>query len=437
MGRWCRVSGWSASDLSDYMFNGNLSLFAKAETSGTDYLGWDNSVNGANLPVLNGPVEIFIRYADVGNYTYEVNGVTVTPDLTGVDTNGDWITLTSGTAGSFRVTFPSTSSNIQIAGVKSNGLLLTPTALYGGSSGGGSTFNLDANLNTSTASAGEILSWNGTDYEWVVDQTGSGASAFTSLTDTPSTLTADKWIKVNSAGDGIEFVDAPSGGSGGGGSLPAGTVLSWAGAVEDIPAGYQLCDGSAISRTVYSDLYLAIGDTHGAGDGSTTFNLPDLRNRFIVGEGSSYAVAATGGSADVTLVSHSHTINNHTHSFSGSGSDTTNISVSGTTGNQRQTILMSLAQTLREITTTNGVLMTIWVLVVELITQMLMVDSFGKEQHQLMAHTLTVEQLLGVVIITTIPFSGSGSDNVSISVSGTTGNPSTQEQIHKVHLHLV
>ena len=59
-----------------------------------------------------------------------------------------------------------------------------------------------------------------------------------------------------------------------------------------------------------------------------------------------------------------------------------------------QTTLMSLPQTLREITTTNGVLMTIWVLVVELITQMLMVDKLGKEQHQLMAHTLTVEQLL-------------------------------------------
>ena len=420
------ASGWSASDLSDYMFNGNLSLFAKAETSGTDYLGWDNSANGANLPVLNGPVEIFIRYADVGNYTYEVNGVTVTPDLTGVDTNGDWITLTSGTAGSFRVTAPSTSSNIQIAGVKSNGLVLTPTALYGGSSGGGSTFNLDANLNTSTASAGEILSWNGTDYEWVADQTGSGASAFTSLTDTPSTLTADKWIKVNSAGDGIEFVDAPSGGSGGGSGVivPPGTVMSWAGDQNSIPSGYQLCDGSAVSRTVYSDLYLAIGDTHGAGDGSTTFNLPDLRNRFIVGEGSSYATAATGGSADATLVSHSHNINNHTHSFSGSGSDTVNISVSGTTGNQSANH-----------------------------THVFTTDTQGNHNHQwgtddnlgagggtnnpdanggqawkgttstngAHSHSGTTS---GVSNNHNHTFSGSGSDNVSISVSGTTGNPS-------------
>ena len=419
------VSGWSASDLSDYMFNGNLSLFAKAETSGTDYLGWDNSANGANLPVLNGPVEIFIRYADVGNYTYEVNGVTVTPDLTGVDTNGDWITLTSGTAGSFRVTAPSTSSNIQIAGVKSNGLLLTPTALYGGSSGGGSTFNLDANLNTSTASAGEILSWNGTDYEWVADQTGSGASAFTSLTDTPSTLIADKWIKVNSAGDSIEFVDAPSGGSGSGSSDPAGTVVSWAGAATSLPTGYLLCDGSAISRTAYSDLFAAIGTTHGSGDGSTTFNLPNLVERFVLGaDGNDPTVASTGGTSDAILVSHSHTINNHTHSFSGSGSDTVNISVSGTTGNQSANHTHTFStdtqgdhnhqwgtddnqgagggtnnpdanggQSWKGTTSTNGA------------------HSHGGTT-------------AGVSNNHNHTFSGSGSDNVSISVSGTTGNPS-------------
>ena len=419
------ASGWSASDLSDYMFNGNLSLFAKAETSGTDYLGWDNSANGANLPVLNGPVEIFIRYADTGNYTYEVNGVTVTPDLTGVDTNGDWITLTSGTAGSFRVTAPSTSVNVQIAGVKSNGLLLTPTALYGGSSGGGSTFNLDANLNTSTASAGEILSWNGTDYEWVADQTGSGASAFTSLTDTPSTLTADKWIKVNSAGDGIEFVDAPSGGSGSGSSDPAGTVVSWAGSATMLPSGYLLCDGSAISRTAYSDLFAVIGTTHGSGDGSTTFNLPNLVERFVLGaDGSNPTVASTGGTSDAILVSHSHTINNHTHSFSGSGSDTVNISVSGTTGDQ------SANHTHTFSTDTQG----------DHNHQWGTDDNLGANggnnnpdanggqawkgttsTNGAHSHGGTTN---GVSNNHNHTFSGSGSDNVSISVSGTTGNPS-------------
>ncbi len=132
-------SGWYSSDLSDQMFDGNLTSWSKVETTSADYIGWDNTANGANLPILNGPVEIFVRYADTANYTYEVDGVTVTPDVSGaVGSTGGWVTLTSGTAGSFKVSTTTTNLNISISGVKSNGLLLTPTAVYGGSSGGGS-----------------------------------------------------------------------------------------------------------------------------------------------------------------------------------------------------------------------------------------------------------------------------------------------------------
>jgi microcystin-dependent protein len=111
---------------------------------------------------------------------------------------------------------------------------------------------------------------------------------------------------------------ADGGGSGGGGAgvdgAPAGTVIMWSGAANSIPTGYLLCDGSAINRLTYTDLFNAIGTAHGSGDGSTTFNIPNLRNKFVVGEGTSYALAATGGSADATLVSHSHTVDSHTHS---------------------------------------------------------------------------------------------------------------------------
>ena len=112
---------------------------------------------------------------------------------------------------------------------------------------------------------------------------------------------------------------ADGGGGGGGGGAgvdgaPAGTVIMWSGAANSIPTGYLLCDGSAINRLTYTDLFNAIGTVHGSGDGSTTFNIPNLRNKFVVGEGTSYALAATGGSADATLVSHSHTVDSHTHS---------------------------------------------------------------------------------------------------------------------------
>ena len=64
--------------------------------------------------------------------------------------------------------------------------------------------------------------------------------------------------------------------------LPSGIIMPFAGATT--PAGWLLCDGSAISRTTYSSLFTALGTTHGAGDGSTTFNLPDLRGRTIAGK---------------------------------------------------------------------------------------------------------------------------------------------------------
>ena len=72
-----------------------------------------------------------------------------------------------------------------------------------------------------------------------------------------------------------------------GSEVPAGTMQMFAG--NTIPAGWLLCDGSAVSRTDYAKLFSAIGTTWGAGDGSTTFNLPNSIGRFAEG-------AATSGS---------------------------------------------------------------------------------------------------------------------------------------------
>ena len=61
--------------------------------------------------------------------------------------------------------------------------------------------------------------------------------------------------------------------------MPAGSVIYTAS--NTVPAGFFYCDGSAVSRTTYSSLFAAIGTIYGVGDGSTTFNLPDLRGEFI------------------------------------------------------------------------------------------------------------------------------------------------------------
>lgn len=81
-------------------------------------------------------------------------------------------------------------------------------------------------------------------------------------------------------------------------SIPANIIVAWSGTINEIPNGWLLCDG--------------------------TNSTPDLRNRFIVGAGSTYALNDTGGFADATLPTHTHTnasntdtAPNHTHTFSG------------------------------------------------------------------------------------------------------------------------
>lgn len=64
-------------------------------------------------------------------------------------------------------------------------------------------------------------------------------------------------------------------------AVPTGLVLPFGGS--DVPDGWLLANGAAVSRTSFANLFSVYGTTHGAGDGSTTFNLPDLRDRYIIG----------------------------------------------------------------------------------------------------------------------------------------------------------
>ena len=93
-------------------------------------------------------------------------------------------------------------------------------------------------------------------------------------------------------------------GASSGGTI-TGEVKMWA--TGTAPTGYLLCDGSLVSRTTYALLFSVIGTTFGPGDSSTTFNLPNFRDRMPVGAGISYSANTTGGSKDSILVSHSHT----------------------------------------------------------------------------------------------------------------------------------
>lgn len=90
-------------------------------------------------------------------------------------------------------------------------------------------------------------------------------------------------------------------------STETGSLVPFAGATP--PSGYLLCDGSAVSRTTYAALFAVIGTDWGPGDGSTTFNVPDLRGRVAVGAGTGSgltprSLADTGGSEGVTLTNY-------------------------------------------------------------------------------------------------------------------------------------
>tara|TARA_S200002703_G_C3768796_1_gene236698 strand:+ start:269 stop:904 length:636 start_codon:yes stop_codon:yes gene_type:complete len=86
--------------------------------------------------------------------------------------------------------------------------------------------------------------------------------------------------------------------------VPSGTVVPYGGT--SAPGGWQLCDDSAISRTTYARLFAIIGTAYGTGDGSTTFNVPDLRDRVPLGKGTNNATlgtATTGAAASSVMAS--------------------------------------------------------------------------------------------------------------------------------------
>jgi microcystin-dependent protein len=118
---------------------------------------------------------------------------------------------------------------------------------------------------------------------------------------------------------------------------PTGVINQYAGSTA--PTGWLLCDGSAVSRSTYADLFAIVGTTYGVGNGSSTFNLPNLVGRVVVGRDASQTefdvLGETGGAKTHTLAtgeipSHQHTMDhdhpagttssvdlNHTHAYSG------------------------------------------------------------------------------------------------------------------------
>ena len=202
----------------------------------------------------------------------------------------------------------------------------TPITLKGHASQTADLLNITDSSNTTLAKVaadGDLT---------CVDVTASGNAAVTgtlsAAATTASSLTVNGATQVN----GDLTVTGTATIAGGISALPPGAVVPYAGG--SAPTGFLVCDGTAVSRSTYSTLFGIIGETYGVGDGSSTFNLPNLEGRFPMGATTPKPVGTTGGGTatltEANLPAHTHstdtsaTISIPTQRANGaSGSETT------------------------------------------------------------------------------------------------------------------
>src|SRR6266576_3216195 len=125
--------------------------------------------------------------------------------------------------------------------------------------------------------------------------------------------------KIREVGTDGVTVEAATPSSQPGDIFPSGVILHYAGSAA--PTNWLICDGTAVSRSTFAALFAIIGTTYGAGDGSTTFNIPDMRGKIAVGKhtsGTFQTLGQTGGEENHTLISgempvHNHGVSDPTH----------------------------------------------------------------------------------------------------------------------------
>lgn len=212
---------------------------------------------------------------------------------------GQW-TVTNNTTGAYTLKIASAAGGADIT-------LPAGTAIV---SCDGTTTGMRRSVSyTLIANGGTGLSTSPTNGQVLIGNSGGGY--------TQSTLTAGSGISITN-GDGEITISAPT-------SLPSGMVSPFAGAAA--PAGWLLCDGAAVDRAVYSALFAVVGTTYGSGDGSTTFNVPDLRGRAVFGRDNMGGTAANRITAGVSGISGTtlgatggdQTVGNHGHSTTDPG----------------------------------------------------------------------------------------------------------------------
>jgi len=103
--------------------------------------------------------------------------------------------------------------------------------------------------------------------------------------------------------------------------IPTATIVPWSSA--SVPTGFLECNGQAVSRSTYSALFAIVGTTYGAGDGSSTFLVPDLQDNVAVGKSNNKALASTGGANTTPVAPAGNVTTNITGNVGGSTANAT------------------------------------------------------------------------------------------------------------------
>lgn len=220
---------------------------------------------------------------------------------------GGTLTVTGATALQSSLTVTGATTELSTLAVSG---LLTATGGVSGNVTGNVTGNLTGNVtgNTAGTHTGAVVG-NVTGNASGSSATCTGNAATATALQTPRTIQLTGVILGSASFDGSENISIVT--STAGTAVPSGIIVPFAGTT--VPTFWRECNGDAISRTTFAALFAAVGETYGPGDGSTTFNVPDLRGEFMRGwdHGRGIDSGRVMGSAQA------EEFKNHQHEFGG------------------------------------------------------------------------------------------------------------------------